>query len=179
MALFWTLIRFCYWIFKDWQCKNIKMYHDPKINLIFWWNLWICCNFTSLFDLNYCFLHFFFQNLKMDQNIIDEIVFIKLENQKKNTLKLKLKKVNFCRTIKTPHLVFLDSHVEVTEGWLESLIGPIVKGEFVFYKLSCAQKKYIKKKFSFFQKVFFFKNFFKKNFSKKWKSFFDIFFFYN
>ena len=34
-------------------------------------------------------------------------------------------------------LVFLDSHVEVTKGWLEALIGPILKGEFIFSKLKC------------------------------------------
>ena len=34
-------------------------------------------------------------------------------------------------TRRTRLLVFLDSHVEVTKGWLEPLIGPIHKGEFI------------------------------------------------
>ena len=58
----------------------------------------------------------------------------KLENQN-NKITLKLKKVIFCQTIRTPLIVFLDSHVEVTEEWLEPLIGPIMKGKFIFINL--------------------------------------------
>ena len=41
------------------------------------------------------------------------------------------------QTRRTRLLVFLDSHVEVTKGWLEALIRPILKGEFIFSKRKC------------------------------------------
>ena len=48
------------------------------------------------------------------------------------TYVLEMTLVIFCQN---SHLVFLDSHVEVTKGWLEPLAGPILKGEFIFSKL--------------------------------------------